>query len=254
MNQSSSRLAAYKANEAKQRSGSGSPDVGFRYICDELEREAQQVPRLFDAVVIDEGQDLPAALSRLAYRALREPRRLYWAYDEAQGIGSLQVPTMRAVFGDADGPRLRGFAAGGVLKRCYRTPQLLLLAAQAVNMGVFRAAGALQAITRADGWRRLGYEVSGRFQRGETVELRRQEGLNVHLLDADPAFAAEAGSPLRTEVFNSEEDEWGWVAWQVARDLNRGLDPTDVLITCLRGWRRRVRAWGAPEGGVGGPG
>jgi superfamily I DNA and RNA helicase len=88
---------------ARRRFGSSSPAVQFEAICDELDRAVAGPLGLYDAILIDEGQDLPPAFYRLALKALREPRRLYWAYDEAQGIGSLLVPRPAAVFGEAEG-------------------------------------------------------------------------------------------------------------------------------------------------------
>jgi superfamily I DNA and RNA helicase len=71
---------------------------------------------MFDAILIDEGQDLVAeddlkyqdkqAIYWLAYQSLRpadseqpEQKRLIWAYDEAQSLDSLKIPTTSELFG-----------------------------------------------------------------------------------------------------------------------------------------------------------
>ena len=86
----------------------------FDQVCADLERRLDSTCKpAFDAVLIDEGQDLPPEFYRLAHRSLREPKRLTWAYDEAQGIGSLVVPASAEVFGRAaDGTPLVDIGAG----------------------------------------------------------------------------------------------------------------------------------------------
>ncbi|MFS8866361.1 NERD domain-containing protein, partial [Synechococcus sp. H55.9] len=135
----------------------------FKYVCEELEQElkAKEIPKLFDAILIDEGQDLPPAFYRLAYRTLRDPKRLYWAYDEAQSIGSLTVPGAAELFGrDKTGkPKVRLGGRAIVLRHCYRTPNIILMAAHAINMGLLRGGHPLQGVTQKEQWEGLGYEV-----------------------------------------------------------------------------------------------
>jgi superfamily I DNA and RNA helicase len=230
--------------EARRKTGSRNPDELFRYLCDELDGFASQVPELYDAVLIDEGQDLPPSFYRLALRSLKEPKRLFWAYDEAQGIGSLTVPRPAVVFGEKDGKPLVDLAGnyeGGIEKshvfwRCYRTPELLLMAAHAVNMGLLRKGGPLQGLTRQEEWRQLGYEVEGSFVKaGELVRLQRSADARMHPVDRDPGLAGKAGPLLRLHTFADERAECQWIARQVADDIKAGLRPADVLITALTG-------------------
>jgi superfamily I DNA and RNA helicase len=115
-------------------------ETAYEAACKQLETESEDKPPLFDAIVVDEGQDLPAAFYRLAYRSLRYPKRLYWAYDEAQGVDSLIVPNAAEIFGRDESGRpkvdLSGSYASGMQKahnmnRCYRTPRQILSAASA---------------------------------------------------------------------------------------------------------------------------
>jgi superfamily I DNA and RNA helicase len=244
-----SRLASRSAarrllsiTEVEARSGRSSPGDTFITVCEDLRKRAGQVPELYDAVLVDEGQDLPPVFYQLIQATLRPTKNLTIAYDEAQGIGSLVIPTWKNLGIDEAqfGARLAGFAAGGiqrstVFKRCYRTPQKLLLAAQAVNMGLFRTGGPVQGITTAAAWRKLGYEVEGQFRRGTEVRLRRAEDTSVHPLDRDDALSKQAGELLEVQEFQSEEQEREWIAVRVRSDVSRGLKPEDILITCVRG-------------------
>jgi superfamily I DNA and RNA helicase len=231
------------ASEAGRLAGSTSPGAGFEYVCGELERHGR-VPELFDALLIDEGQDLPLSFYRLALRALRDPKRLYWAYDEAQGVGSLLVPNAAAVFGVESGrPRVDlsgryegGIAKSHVFRRCYRSPRRLLMVAHALNMGLLRAGGPVQGITTQADWEDLGYTVEGNFrQAGAPVVLHRRPAAQCHPIDRDPELSTLAGSPLTVKTFRTEGEEIAWVAGQVAGDLRRGLRPEDLLVTALGG-------------------
>ncbi len=149
-----------------------------------LERTHSKIPPLYDAILIDEGQDLvfnpeykehgvqpfywmaynfckPIATSETL--SLFEPeeksndssqdlRRLIWAYDEAQCLDSLAIPTAREVFGKSFSSLLQGQYEGGikrstVMHRCYRTPGPILTAAHAIGMGLLREEGMISGVT-----------------------------------------------------------------------------------------------------------
>jgi superfamily I DNA and RNA helicase len=92
----------------------------------------------------------------LAYVAIRptdpilEPhlRHLIWAYDEYQSINTQKFPTGQEIFGFD--PQYRNIVAGSypggisksiIMKRCYRTPGPVLLAAHALGMGLYFKGG-----------------------------------------------------------------------------------------------------------------
>ncbi len=245
-------------NDVKAEIGSVSPGEAFEYICNCLEQEVTNLPVLYDVILIDEGQDLPPSFYRLARGTLSDPRRLYWAYDEAQGIGSLIVPRPITIFGlnpdgtpvvDLGGYKLKsgdktppnyedGISKAHNINRCYRTPRLLLMTAHAVNMGLFRQGGPLQGVTRKEEWEVLGYEVlEGDFsdasvKAGKFVKITRADKNSPHAIDQkDFELQSAVGSPLVMQSFNNENEEQEWIAEQVANDLKLGLDPWDIMIT-----------------------
>ncbi|MFB2736663.1 DEAD/DEAH box helicase [Umezakia ovalisporum] len=231
-----------------------SPAVAFEFICDELERQITNYPQMYDAILIDEGQDLPPSFYRLARNTLKEPKRLYWAYDEAQGIGSLMVPDPEKIFGRNEDRslvvNLRG--RGKNFNKCYRTPKQLLMVAQAVNMGLLRPAGVLQGVSNKEQWENLGYTIlEGDFS-DSSVKAKTQIKIervydqtstkdpkplvNMHPIDQDDFPYKDAiGDVLTIKSFNNEEDEQNWISEQVANDLKQGLQPSDVIITSLCG-------------------
>jgi len=232
-----------------------SSDIIQKSLMEAEEKNLELIPKLYDVLIVDEGQDLPPIFYKLLWATLREPKRLYWAYDEAQGIGSLIIPTGEKLFGrkkpkpetpDAAGELwvdLRGSYPGGILKshrmyRCYRTSRLLLMTAHALSMGLRRQGGALQGVTTRKDWGDLGYTiVSGSFTtEGLPVTITRETDASPHSIDQDIFESKEAlGDTLTYRTFDSEDDEQLWVVNQVKNDLKLGFRPEDLLITALGG-------------------
>lgn len=173
------------------------PGRGLAELCKRLQEEMQIEP-MFDAILIDEGQDLVSekelkyedkqAIYWLAYQSLRpanpeqpEERRLIWAYDEAQSLDSLAVPKAKEVFGEKLSNLLNkqpqypgGIKRSEVMRHCYRTPGPILTAAHAIGMGLLRTEGMLAGITNKEDWDRIGYQVSGDFRRvGKPITIHR---------------------------------------------------------------------------------
>ena len=172
------------------------PNRGLAELCKRLLEETEIEP-LFDAVLIDEGQDLVTdddlkfqekqAIYWLAYQALRpverennSQRRLIWAYDEAQSLDTLKIPTTKELFGEQFSKLLSqgsqytgGIKKSEIMRRCYRTPGSILTAAHAMGMGLLRPQGMLAGITRAKEWQAIGYEVRGKFTPGHKITLHR---------------------------------------------------------------------------------
>jgi superfamily I DNA and RNA helicase len=224
-----------------------SPGEGFRHICDKLESSVSRFPVLYDAIFIDEGQDLPPSFYRIAHKVLADPRRLYWAYDEAQGIGNLTVPRAKEIFGlrpdqtpvvDLSGVYRGGARKGESMKACYRTPRQILMAAHAINMGLLREGGPLQGVSNKQEWESIGYTIeAGDFtpasvKAGRSVTITREAASSPHPIDAADFPLAEAlGSPLTVKTFASEAEEQEWIASQIKQDLSLGFNPWDILVT-----------------------
>lgn len=192
---------------------------------------------LFDAILIDEGQDLvfqnpdllyqnKQAIYWMAYSALRTPdpkkpelRRLIWAYDEYQNINSHAIPSGKAIFGEEKPFKnlLMGWYEGNIpkniiMKRCYRTPGPILIAAHAICMGMFCTSGMIAGPTSKAEWENLGYTVKGTFQPGKEITLTRPTEnsknpithyANYPLIAFEPAtFEAEEFCKLAEKIHN----------------------------------------------------
>ncbi|WP_461534715.1 DEAD/DEAH box helicase [Spongorhabdus nitratireducens] len=177
-----------------------------------LEQHNRTIPPIYDAILIDEGQDLVfdpqykehgvqpfywmaynfckpvkkqeqqialfEAEAETVQTKRKDFRRLIWAYDEAQCLESPIIPKAREVFGEELGKMLVGQYEGGIkrsiiMHRCYRTPGPILTAAHAIGMGLMREQGMISGVTNREAWKDLGYDVSGRFTSGEQICLQR---------------------------------------------------------------------------------
>lgn len=211
------------------------PNQALAAVCRQL-LQTVKIPQLFDAILIDEGQDLIVDEDELkfegkqpfywmAYQALRpistrfsgnfeekmsaadrefeislpdpegrELRRLIWAYDEAQSLESLNIPTASELFGEELGHLVTGEYRSGINKteimhKCYRTPGSILTAAHGIGMGLLRPGGMLTGLSRVEDWRAIGYEVMVEWEGKGCQE--KGEGYQSLILNAEGREDAE---------------------------------------------------------------
>lgn len=228
------------------------PNEALAQICTHLLHHAV-VPTLYDAILIDEGQDLivdePLKFEGkqpfywMAYQALRpvdptqpEQRRLIWGYDEAQSLESLKIPNASELFGEELGHLVTGQYSGGIRKseimhRCYRTPGPILTAAHGIGMGLLRYGGMLTGITRVEDWQAIGYEVTGRFTPGGQITLRRPAENSPNLV---PQLWKE--SVLEFVAYCDRQEELTVLAQNILYNLRHdGLKPSREILVIVLG-------------------
>ncbi|TVS08921.1 MAG: hypothetical protein EA417_21785 [Gammaproteobacteria bacterium] len=221
---------------------------GFEWACGQLEADlGETVAEPFlDAILIDAGQDLPPACYRLAYRALRAPRRLYWTHDDAQGMDNLVIPRAASIFGlhpdgsprlDLSGQYPSGIPRARNLRRGYRTPSSIFTVAEALVMGLQRKGGPLQAVTHRDEWNGLGFLAEGDFTArgirfGRPIALHPDPDASGHPYDhRKMPDAAEQEPALLTMVETTEEQATIAALMHGLRaDLEAGFMPEDLLV------------------------
>lgn len=208
--------------------------------CKEILDSGDEIPELFDAILIDEAQDFHFAFYNLCYAVLKEPRRLIWAYDEIQSLESLSIPTTVDIFGEkSDGSpvvSVEGTYADGIEKdlilyRCYRTPRPVLVAAHIFGMGLLRPQGAVQFIPTPGGWEDIGYEIaSGRFEPGEEITIRRPEANSPHALEKLVGYTGLTS----WKAFQDRQQELDWIAEQIRTNIEDDeLKPEEVAVISL---------------------
>ncbi|MEQ9485241.1 pentapeptide repeat-containing protein, partial [Coleofasciculus sp. F4-SAH-05] len=228
------------------------PHQALAEVCINLLQETA-IPKLYDVILIDEGQDLIVDDSLkfegkqpfywMAYQALRpvdptqpEQRRLIWAYDEAQSLESLNIPNASELFGEDLGHLVTGQYGGEIRKsetmyRCYRTPGEILTAAHGIGMGLLRRGGMLTGITRIEDWQAIGYEVTGMFRPGQQITVRRPPEHSPNLVSK-----LWQGSLFEFIAYRSRQEELTALADNIIYNLRYdGLKPSREILVIVLG-------------------
>lgn len=233
----------------------GDPNEKLVHACKYLLEDVDEIEEVYDAVLIDEAQDLVVDNEEikyedkqpfywLAYQSLKtidedKDKRLIWAYDEAQSLNSLNIPTAPQLFGDeAHFKRLvSGFHPGGIRKseimnKCYRTPGPILTAAHAIGMGLLREDGMLRGYTTQEDWENIGYEVKeGSFNPvGQKVVLHRPEEMTPNRV---PELWPE--DIIKFNSYNTRKEEFNNLVEKIKYNIEvDGLSPSrDILVIAL---------------------
>lgn len=232
------------------------PNEGLADICRRLFDKVEIEP-MFDAVLIDEGQDLVVDPDELmyedkqviywmAYKSLRptdldhpEQKRLIWAYDEAQSLDTQKIPTAPELFGSNQALKrmVSGFHKGRIKKteimhRCYRTPGPIITAAHAIGMGFLRPEGMLSGITNADDWRAIGYEVTGNFrEKNQQIKLHRPPKNS-----PNPVPELWGAPVIDVDIYSSRQEELTALAQHIKHNLDYdGLQPSREILVIVLG-------------------
>lgn len=205
-------------------------------------RQSGRGRSLYDAILVDEAQDLPDAFLQICYEMLADPRRLVYAYDELQNLVGESVSSPETMFGKReDGtPRVRldGTANGGacdlILEKCYRNSRPVLTTAHALGFGIYRepddrgGTGLVQMFESAQLWSEIGYRVrDGQPRDGSRVTLCRTQ-------DTSPSFLEDHSSDddlVLFRRFGSKVEQFEWVAAEIEKDLQQEeLQHEDVVV------------------------
>lgn len=210
----------------------------FHGVCLELLNAlaSEPIKPVWDAVLIDEAQDLPWPFFRLVYLLTKEPKRIIWAYDELQNLGYHQMPDLASLFGQDEAGRelvsLENRAGQPsrdiVLPVCYRNTPWSLTLGHALGFGVYRENGLVQLFDESSLWDDIGYQVTlGSLEPGETVELERKRA-------SYPEYFGELlqdEDAIQWKTFETRDEQAEFIAAEIASNLSRDeLEPDDILI------------------------
>ena len=225
-------------------------DDAFQGVCQELLSVARSrhVEPIFDAVLIDEAQDLPPEFFQLVYLFTREPKRIVWGYDELQRLSEAAMPSTAELFGTGpDGAQLISLEAPAdgpqrdiVLPVCYRNTPWALASAHALGIGVYRSEGLLQHPDEPQLWSDIGYEVvHGTLAQGQPVTLERSRASYPSYFDT----LLEPNDAVVVRDFPDEASQDTWVADEIQKNLSEDeLDPDDILVVLPDTYRAKSRA------------
>ena len=220
------------------------PNRAFEGICAEVNTTIGVKGRkqIFDAVLIDEAQDLPKPFFRMLYSMVAPPHRLIWAYDDLQNLGDYEMASEQELFGvDSHGEPLVTLRNEPdqpkediVLPVCYRNTPWALAAAHALGFGIYRPEGLVQMFEEPSIWPRIGYEVvRGRLELGAHLRVRRRpESYPQYFVDL-----LEPNDAIVAKVFASEDDQYIDLAKAIKTNLDADeLEHTDILVVLPDTW------------------
>lgn len=210
----------------------------FEGVCHELWSSVKDsdVPPLFDAVLIDEAQDLPTPFFRLVHKFTTSPKRIVWAYDELQNLSETAMSPTDELFGvnEKGAPNIRLLNVDGqprqdiILPVCYRNSPWALTLAHALGFGIYRQEELVQHFDEPSLWSEVGYNViEGQLAHGSAVCLKRSQNSYPEyfdqLLTADDAVTCNA--------FDDPIAQAEWVAANIRKNLEQDeLDHDDILV------------------------
>lgn len=225
-------------------------DNAFQGVCRELLEVAKTrtIKPFFDAVLIDEAQDLPPEFFQLVYLFTKEPKRIVWGYDELQKLSDAAMPTTDELFGTGpSGESLISLASVHgepqrdiVLPICYRNTPWALATAHALGFGIYRDGGLLQHFDEPKLWKDIGYNVlRGKLDEGETVALERSS-------ESYPSYFPELIQPQDAVIlrqFKTELEQDAWIADQIVLNLETDeIEHDDILVVLPDSYRAKTRA------------
>ena len=123
--------------------GAFGQEEAFSGACQRALDAAEDHYPQYDAILIDEAQDLPPPFLHLCYSLLTKPKRLIYAYDELQSLSGRSLTSPELLFGSAaDGQPLVTFQQHAqpsaapqqdiTLAKCYRNSRPILATAHAL--------------------------------------------------------------------------------------------------------------------------
>ena len=224
--------------------------MAFDGVCKELLEVAnvrEQKP-LYDAILVDEAQDLPVSFFRLIYKFLKPSKQIIWAYDELQNLNDYLVPSVDIMFGkNKDGNpnvALANFEGEPhqdiILPVCYRNTPWALTFAHALGFGIYRNEGLVQLFDEDSLWNEIGYELlSGEFKDNSEVMLKRKK-------NSYPTFFENHITPddaISCFYFNDFKEESKWIAEQVYINLKDDeIEYDDILIILPEAWTAKSKS------------
>ncbi len=193
----------------------------FDVVCTKLLTDTNDFNETYDAIFVDEAQDLSESFLNICFKILKEPKRLIYAYDELQRLNegsTLRNPNQ--IF-DRD-------ANDTILYKCYRNSRPLLVTAHALGFGTYRKEGLVQFFDQPQLWRDVGYTIKeGRLEAGNMVRLYRTS-------ESSPEYLENHSSMddiLSFKTFDNPQQQAEWIVEQIKKNIKEDeLLYQDIIV------------------------
>lgn len=235
----------------KQATADFGYENAFRGVCKTLLtnlelKEKENIP-LYDYILIDEAQDLPAEFYQIAYKLFKtNKKRLVYAYDELQTLDKKSaMPSVKKMFGVNENGEPKvvideslGSKTDIILPICYRNNMWNLTIAHALGFGIYKSRNpdnlsqyrGIQFFKDLSIWEDIGYKSINGTTLGydKDVILKRRENATpeyfFNLMNSNEAFRIE-------NPFLSKEEEFKHIAKNIKKNIEQDeLDADDILV------------------------
>jgi superfamily I DNA and RNA helicase len=217
---------------------SHNPNAPFDYVClDVLSQRNGSIKKVYDYVLLDEGQDFEPSFYWLC-RKLVKNDRLVWAYDELQNIMNVEMQETKKLFKNHFGDKGIDLATlqsnhprqsnDIILHKSYRNPLEILLVAHSIGFGLYNDK-VLQKLENKDHWEDIGYIIEkGDCNEGESTVISRP-------IENSPMTISKhqkSKKIISSHIAENMEEEIKWICKAIKDDLNENLLPEDILVVC----------------------
>lgn len=221
----------------------------FEGVCNEVVQfvNSKECPVLYDAILVDEAQDLPIPFFRMIYKFLSKEKRVIWTYDELQNLTDYTVPPTEVLFGeDQNGNPIVKLSNPEdsahqdiILPVCYRNTHWALTLAHSLGFGIYRKESLVQLFDDDHLWSEIGYEIiDGSFQAETNIVLRRKP--NSYPQYFENLISSE--DAVSCYCFKDFEEEINWIADQISKNVQDDeLDYDDILIILPNAYTAKSR-------------
>lgn len=207
-------------------------------IVDKIKIDSSIANPTWDAFIIDEAQDLPNSFFEMIYYFVKNPKRIVYAYDELQNLGTYTMSPPEDLFGlKSDGSPNATLTPSGsdtravvdsILPVCYRNSPWNLTIAHAVGFGIYKEGIPVQSFDDPQFWSEVGYFVErGELSPGADVVLRRDH-------QSTPRYFEEylrPGESFCTKTFGTFAEQIEATAQGIIKNLIEDeLKKDDILV------------------------
>ena len=217
----------------------------FDQVCTDTlaKTKSKNIQPLYNAILVDEWQDLSPSFLRICHRLLDPMKRLTYSCDEFQSLTSLTLPFPEAL-SRREVPTATAVAAQGIpdrivdsdimLSRCYRNSRPIVVTAHSIRFGIYRQVSddartnLVQMLDNPRLWENIGYEIkAGVLAEGKVVRLFRPA-------KSSPAFLedhSDIDDIIQFISFEDQNRQSDWLINSISRNLHEDeLLPGDILV------------------------
>ncbi|MBF0553446.1 MAG: ATP-binding domain-containing protein [Nitrospirae bacterium] len=179
-------------------------------ICTKVLGEITEYRQMYDAIFVDEAQDLSESFLKICYNILNEPKRLIYAYDDLQKLNEgSPLKSPKDIFNVDTYDDI-------ILSTCYRNSRPLLVTAHALGFGIYRKEGLVQFFDQPQLWKDIGYEViTGKLEAPNKVTLRRTSESSPKYLEKH----SDIDDILCFKSFNNIKEQSKWVTEEIIKNI-----------------------------------